>query len=310
MSDARAEAAIRAALRQTPPRLPVGDLYDDVGARLYAQIIEQPEYDLFRTDRRLVEQAAETIVKRARPTELFELGAGPGRKIRALLDAGAGAGGLERCVQFDIQRDFVDASLARLTASYPTVGFEGRVGDFLVDLGDERPAPGRLVVCFGGTLGNLERRDALRLLRLIRGLLTDGGHVVSSLALETTPEAMVGAYRDAAGLNDAFGLNTLKVVNHRWGGDFDPDAFAHVPVWVPERSMIEMRLVAQRPTRARIDRLGIALSFAPGDWIVSDISARFTPAGFDALLTEAGFAPATFFTEPTGRMALTLAERA
>lgn len=61
MSDARAEAAIRAALRQTPPRLPVGDLYDDVGARLYAQIIEQPEYDLFRTDRRLVEQAAETI---------------------------------------------------------------------------------------------------------------------------------------------------------------------------------------------------------------------------------------------------------
>ncbi len=122
-----------------------------------------------------------------------------------------------------------------------------------------------------------------------------GGSVVTEFepARVEGRDVLIGSQRmmHAEGLAECAALRRAAEAAHRVGGTL---------VYVA----IDGALVGA------IDRLGIALSFAPGDWIVSDISARFTPAGFDALLTEAGFAPATFFTEPTGRMALALAERA
>ena len=75
-------ADVRAGLRATPKHLPPYLFYDDAGSRLYEKITLLPEYYLTRTERTILEEHADEIVRRASrgpgPLRIIELGAGSG----------------------------------------------------------------------------------------------------------------------------------------------------------------------------------------------------------------------------------------
>ena len=72
---------VRAGLMQQPKQLPAWLLYDAEGSRLFAEICQQPEYTLTRTEIRLLEQQAETIAAAVGPGVMVEFGIGNARKV-------------------------------------------------------------------------------------------------------------------------------------------------------------------------------------------------------------------------------------
>ena len=101
--------------------------------------------------------------------------------------------------------------------------------------------------------------------------------------------------------------NLLHVLNRELHADLDVDAFAHVALWDAEREWIEMRLRAVRPVAATVRDLGLAVEFAAGEELHTEISAKFRTAGLVAELAAAGLRPERIWVDPLERFALTLA---
>jgi L-histidine N-alpha-methyltransferase len=184
------------------------------------------------------------------------------------------------------------------------------VGDFTAHLDEIPPDEGRLVAFLGGTIGNLVPAERARFLAELRAVLAPGEWLLLGTDLVKDPATLVTAYDDAAGVTAEFNRNVLHVVNHQLGADFEPDAFSHVALWDAEREWIEMRLRADRAMRVHLAGLGMEITFAAGEELHTEVSAKFRRAGVTAELTAAGFTPAHWWTDPEGRFAVSLAQAA
>jgi L-histidine N-alpha-methyltransferase len=90
------------------------------------------------------------------------------------------------------------------------------------------------------------------------------------------------------------------------GGSFEPDAFAHVALWDPEREWIEMRLESRRDQRVRIDALDLDVTFAEGEQLRTEISAKFRRDVVASELAAAGLRLMRWWTDPAADFALSL----
>ncbi|MEU0033035.1 L-histidine N(alpha)-methyltransferase, partial [Streptomyces sp. NPDC006333] len=117
---------------------------------------------------------------------------------------------------------------------------------------------------------------------------------------------LVAAYDDAAGVTAEFNKNVLTVVNRELGADFDPDAFTHVARWDAEHEWIEMRLRSRTEQTVKIPALDLAVDFAAGEDLRTEISAKFREEGVRRELAAAGLDLAHWWTDREGRFALSL----
>jgi L-histidine N-alpha-methyltransferase len=104
-----------------------------------------------------------------------------------------------------------------------------------------------------------------------------------------------------------FNRNVLRVLNRELDADFVPEAFAHVARWDPDAEWIEMWLRAEGDHHVHLRRLGLDVSFAAGEAIRTEISAKFRRAGVEAELAAAGLEVVAWWTDPAGDFALSLA---
>ncbi len=103
-----------------------------------------------------------------------------------------------------------------------------------------------------------------------------------------------------------FNRNVLRVVNRELHATFDPSAFAHVAIWDPTNEWIEMRLRAEQEQSVRIARLDLEVTFAEGEELRTEISAKFRREGVEAELAAAGLELTDWWTDPVGDFALSL----
>ena len=78
---------VRDGLSRRPKQLPAWMLYDTEGSRLFAEICQQPEYTLTRTEIRLLEDNAADIAEAVGDGVMLEFGIGNARKVDPLLRA-------------------------------------------------------------------------------------------------------------------------------------------------------------------------------------------------------------------------------
>jgi L-histidine N-alpha-methyltransferase len=294
---------VAASLRDRPPWLPSTYFYDDRGSALFEAITRLAVYYPTRTEAAILDARADDLVGPVAPREVLELGSGSGRKTRRIVEAARRAGRLERLAFFDVHRAGLAAALAAHAA--PGLALRGYVGDFTTDLGAVAPAPGRLVVFLGGTVGNLHPDlEVPAFLRRVRGLLEDDGALLLGVDLEKDVGVLERAYDDPEGVTAAFNRNVLHVVNRVLGADFAPDTFAHVAFWDPARRWIEMQLRATVAARVVVPRAGVAITLAPGDRLRTEISAKYTRASLEARLPGTGLRLEAWTTDPQGAFAL------
>ncbi len=110
----------------------------------------------------------------------------------------------------------------------------------------------------------------------MRELMRPGDGLVIGTDLVKDRAVLEAAYNDSAGVTAEFNRNVLRVINAGLDADFDPDAFEHVAFFDEANSWIEMRLRANGAQQVRIDGADLEVTFADGEEIRTEISAKFT----------------------------------
>ncbi len=301
------EAALRAdvlrGLTHTPKTLPPKWFYDAHGSDLFEQITELPEYYPTRAEREILIARSGEIAAATGARTLVELGSGSSEKTRHLIEA---LTDLHTYVPVDVSDSALTQAGQALIAERPALEVHALIADFTARLTlPDTPGP-RLVAFLGGTIGNLLPVERAAFLASVRALLSPGDALLLGTDLVKDEKVLVRAYDDAAGVTAAFNKNVLTVVNRELGADFDPGAFDHVALWDTENEWIEMRLRSRTEQSVKIPALDLAVDFAAGEELRTEVSAKFRKAGIRAELSSAGLDLTHWWTDGEGRFALSL----
>ena len=308
-------------LSREPKQLPAWFLYDDEGSRLFELICEQPEYSLTRTETALLEREAPAIAAALGQGVLVEFGAGSARKVGPLLEAMARQAaaaanpapsspptGQPAYVALDISASHLQEACDRLQRRHPQVPMLGICCDYsqLEALPSHPLLNGQAHLGFfpGSSLGNFEPAAAQELLAQFRRLLGPGGKLLIGIDQPKATERLEAAYNDRAGVSAAFARNLLKRLNRDLAGDFNPQAFRYRARWQPAESRIEMALVSDGPQRVQL--AGQSWSFAGGEALITETSAKYGAEAFLALAAPAGWRGAARWSDPDHDLCLHL----
>ncbi|MET9077171.1 L-histidine N(alpha)-methyltransferase [Streptomyces sp. NPDC004232] len=301
-TDAALRTDVLHGLTDHPKWLPPKWFYDARGSELFERITELPEYYPTRAEREILAARSGEIAAASGARTLIELGSGSSEKTRHLLDALAPAA----YVPVDVSESALTQAGQALVEERPGLEVHALIADFTAPL--ELPAtPGpRLLAFLGGTIGNLLPDERAKFLAAVRALLAPGDGLLLGTDLVKDERVLVRAYDDAAGVTAAFNKNVLAVVDRELDADFDPDAFDHVALWDPEREWIEMRLRSRLAQTVKVPALDLAVDFAAGEELRTEVSAKFRRAGVTEELADAGLELTHWWTDTQERFALSL----
>jgi L-histidine Nalpha-methyltransferase len=303
----RADA--REGLTESPKRIPSKWLFDAKGSDLWEQITRLPEYYPFRTERDILQAAADEIADVTKASSIIELGSGSAIKTRILLDALRRAGTLRSYTSIDISESALIAAGSRLIAEYPGLSVQAMLADFETQAeaiaAHEPPAP-RLVLFLGGTIGQLTPGQRAEFLRRLRSAFRTGDMLLLGVDLVKDPAELLAAYDDAAGVSTAFNKNLLAVLNAQVGADFDLDAFDYIVVWDDKAEYLSMWEQSRIDQAVHLSKIDLSVELAAWERIWTAISAKFRRDGIQAELADAGFSPQHWWTDPGGRYGVSL----
>ncbi|AVH55061.1 MULTISPECIES: L-histidine N(alpha)-methyltransferase [Streptomyces] len=302
-TDAALRADVLQGLTHSPKTLPPKWFYDAHGSELFEKITELPEYYPTRAEREILIARAGEIATATGARTLVELGSGSSEKTRSLLKALAD---VHTYVPVDVSESALTQAGHALMEEHPGLDVHALIADFTGGLAMPGTPGPRLVAFLGGTIGNLLPAERAAFLASVRALLSPGDALLLGTDLVKDESVLVAAYDDAAGVTAAFNKNVLTVVNRELGADFDPDAFDHVALWDTQHEWIEMRLRSRTAQTVKIPALDLAVHFADGEELRTEISAKFREEGVRGELAAAGFALTHWWTDEEGRFALSL----
>jgi L-histidine N-alpha-methyltransferase len=288
-------ADVRHGLSRPQKTLPCKYFYDARGSKLFDQICELPEYYPTRTEmailRTRLDEIADLVPLGA---VLIEYGSGSSQKTRLLLDR---LDGLAAYVPVDICGPHLLRSAQRLKARSPRLTIRPICADFTRPLRlphfENRP---RVLFFPGSTIGNFAPDDAIDLLRGMARLAGPSGGLLIGVDLLKSPDILIRAYDDRAGVTAAFNRNLLARINRELNGTFDLEAFAHRAVFNAQMCRIEMHLVSQRDQRAEVD--GMPFHFVAGETIHTENSHKYSRESFADLADRAGWEVRMIWTDP------------
>jgi L-histidine N-alpha-methyltransferase len=301
------EGDARRGLSSTPKELPPKWFYDDTGSRLFDEITRLPEYYPTRREREILLAHAADIARLSQATTLVELGSGTSEKTRILLDALAAAGTLRRFAPFDVSEATLRTAAATIVEEYPGIQVDAVVGDFERHLAAIPQGGTRLIAFLGGTIGNLAPAQRAAMLAELASGMAPGDSFLLGTDLVKDVGRLEAAYDDSQGVTAAFNRNVLAVLNRELDADFDLERFAHVARYDAEHDWIEMHLRSLGAQQVKVRGLQMEFSFADGEEMRTEISAKFRRPTVEGELTAAGLQPVAWWTDAADEFALTLA---
>jgi L-histidine N-alpha-methyltransferase len=281
-------------------------LYDALGSRLFEAITELPEYDLTRTEAKLMQLHSTDMARHLPPGACWiDLGAGNCEKAGRLL--GPMAAG--RYVAVDISVDFVRQALDVLQRQHPGLPMAGLGVDFSGGLALPAemaldPAQPRVLFYPGSSIGNFTPEQALGFLQSLHQACgtAAGSGLLIGVDLLKDPAELEAAYDDALGVTAAFDLNLLLHINRLVGSDFAVRDWQHLSRFNAAASRVEMHLQARQAVR--VQWAGGERLFAAGETIHTENACKWAVPDFEALLRSAGFASTRVWTDPEKRFAV------
>jgi len=290
-------AALIAGLQQPQKMISPKWFYDETGSQLFDRITRLPEYYLTNTEIAImqthIDEMSDLVGQRA---SLIEFGAGSGTKTRLLLQHMQSPAAY---VPVDISEEQLLRNQHSIQADFPGIEVLPVAADFLrpFELPEPEIEPQRNVIYFpGSTIGNFEGEDALELLRVMHADAGSGGALLIGVDLQKDPDVIDAAYNDSAGVTAEFNRNMLRHLNHEFGSNFQPGAFAHRATYKPDEGRVVVELVSTHRQEVRLGDARIA--FAPGETIITEYSHKYTLDEFAALAQSAGFAVDEVWTDP------------
>lgn len=283
-------------LADSPKQLPPKFFYDEEGSRLFAQIVEQPEYYLPAVERGIFDAHGDDIMRSLDldGCTLIEPGVGCGIKVRFLLERARPA----MYLPMDISAAHLRQSARRLAADYPWLPIHAICVDHTgpYELPAELPPACRVFFYPGSSLGNFDPPEAIRFLHDLFSKAGPQGRLLIGIDTKKASAVLTRAYNDAAGVTAAFNLNLLRRIRQELGADLALDGFHHHAFYNERLGRIEMHLVSCRDQRVRIDDHEFV--FAAGESIHTENSYKYAPQEFQRLAGEAGWTAEKVWLDP------------
>jgi L-histidine Nalpha-methyltransferase len=296
---------VLAGLKAQPKRIPSKYFYDARGSKLFELICNLPEYYPTRIELRLLCDHAKEIVREIGHGDLVELGSGANWKIRTLLDAlGRQRRSNVRYVPVDMCAPALSKSTAELITMYPGLNVNGIVADFTCDLRCVQSDRRKLVLFFGSTIGNLNKREASSFLKSVAATLNPGDRFLLGLDMVKPVEIIEAAYNDSQSLTAEFNKNILLVINRELRANFNPDSFDHVAFFNSEEERVEMHLRATRDIWVEVKAIGASFVLEKGETIRTEICCKFTRDGAEKMIRDAGMKVSRWYSDSGGWFSL------
>ncbi|MFD0392216.1 L-histidine N(alpha)-methyltransferase [Streptomyces nogalater] len=177
-------------------------------------------------------------------------------------------------------------------AALAWLGGAERIVDGAATTGERNGSGGRLLALLGNTLGNLSEPEQARFLRAVRAGCAPNDHLLVCVDLnepvEMVRRAYEAGYTGPRPVRRLFALNTLLHLNHRYGADFDVDAFEPELTYDVVRREVRGGVRSLRRQRVTLPRLGLAVDFGAGELLLHDVVRKFTVDGLVCTVGEHG----------------------
>ena len=168
----------------------------------------------------------------------------------------------------------------------------------------------QLIVFIGSSIANFEDDEASELLGGVRQALGGRAALLLGTDLRKSPEVMLPAYDDSAGVTAAFNRNLLVRLRRELGAEFELSRFRHLARWNEATSSVEMHLESTVDQTVRVAALERTFHFRRGETIHTESSMKYDAASVHALLERSGFALARTYEDARGWFAVHLAKAA
>lgn len=286
-----------------PKHLSSKYFYDEIGDKLFQDIMAMPEYYLTNSEFDILEvnktEIGELFRKDGEPFSLFELGAGDGKKTKVLLRHFVDCGLQFDYRPIDISQNALDQLKSAIKEEIPQVEIntlQGTYFDTLRDIGD---ANGRrkVILFLGSNMGNLLHPQAIEFLKNMRDSINENDLIFMGLDQKKNPQTILDAYNDKAGITEAFNKNILTRINTELGGSFNLDKFLHWEVYDPETGTAKSYLVSKETQMVRIESLDLEIRLNAWETIHTEISQKYDDAVVDWLAEQANLKLVTHFTD-------------
>lgn len=304
-ADPAFRADVLAGLAARPRAIPARWFYDRRGSELFEAITGLPEYYPTRVERALLASRSAEIAQLAGSGRaVVEFGSGSSAKTPLLLEAVAASA----YVPIDISGAFLRESATALGRDFPGLRVHPIEADFTRPLRLPASILSLPLLGFfpGSTIGNMGALAAVDLLRTMAATLGRGAILLIGIDRVKSPDILVPAYDDAAGVTAAFNLNLLDRINRELEGDIPVDAFRHRAIWNDGRARIEMHLEAVRDAEFTVD--GRRFAIRAGETIHTENSHKYGPRDARLLLRSGGWQPIAEWTDEADQFALILAD--
>ncbi|GMN10692.1 L-histidine N(alpha)-methyltransferase [Croceitalea sp. MTPC9] len=277
--------------------------YDEIGDKLFQDIMAMPEYYLtdceFDILEKHKEKIAEVFTKNDKPFSLFELGAGDGKKTKVLLKHFT-----EKEVDFDyrpidISQNALDQLENSVTNELPKVEINTLQGTYFDTLANIAESNGKrkIILFLGSNIGNLLHPQAISFLKNMKDILNEDDLIFMGFDQKKNPQTILDAYNDKAGITEAFNKNILTRINKEMGGDFDLEKFLHWEVYDPETGTAKSYLVSKEQQIVRVSSLDLEINFKAWETIHTEISQKYDDDVVSWLAQEAGLEIAHQFSD-------------
>jgi dimethylhistidine N-methyltransferase len=279
-------------LRQTPKTLPSKWFYDAIGSRIIRPDLRVARILSDRTEAGILETHSDQIAQSlGENIVLIEFGSGSSLKTRALLRRLQSP---RAYVPLDISGEHLKQSAAQLQLEFPDLPIVPVAADYNRPWNlPELPRGERVLFFPGSTLGNFAPEEAVSWLARAREI---GSRLLIGIDLRKSTNVLLPAYNDASGVTATFNLNLLARLNREIGANFDLQNWLHRAIWNDSRSRIEMWLIAKKACEVFVDER--MFCFDEGEGICSEWSHKYTLAGFEKLVDEAGWCVERHYEDP------------
>lgn len=294
---------VREGLNSFPKHLSSKYFYDERGDALFKDIMAMPEYYLTDAEFEILEQQKSQIVNyfsnEEGPFDLFELGAGDGKKTKILLKHLLDNGHSFKYRPIDISQNALNQLEIKLLEELPSLivnPLQGTYFDTLNDIGHQKEKK-KVILFLGSNIGNLLHPNAISFLGQLKEAMGPNDLLFMGMDQKKNPQTILDAYNDPTGITEAFNKNVLKRINNELGGNFELDKFLHWEVYDPESGTAKSYLVSKQQQEVHIEALDLTVNFDPWETIHTEISQKYDDKTVHWLAKESGLEIVTSFED-------------
>lgn len=301
MADTEFARDVMEGLSSEPKQLSSKYFYDEIGDKLFQQIMRMPEYYLTDCEFEILDTQKDEILRTIGPGhfDLIELGAGDGLKTKLLLEYFVDQEVDFRYCPIDISGHILNMLKTDIKQRWPKMDMHPKRGDYFAMLESlNRDSDSRKVILFmGANIGNLEMGEAQRFLASIHKNMHPGDILIVGFDLKKDPQIIQAAYDDPAGITEAFNLNLLTRMNRELGANFDVNQFDHWETYNPVTGAARSYIVSRSNQIVHFSLLNYDATFSAWEAISVELSQKFSLSEIEDLAAKSGFHVLEHFTD-------------